>query len=175
MTILSKMPMRERSTDGRRAGKMSAAMVASLLELGLGLIDVHDGTRFWGLTYPRDIVRAYRGMQILDRVTEIREDTICQCYHAGGRELDDTACRYIDRIHQETFPEIYEVRQEILAQPIPQDKFDEILMICLKEDIPISAWALEEALDAGDIMRSNAVEKVFQRDVDDAKRSWHKR
>lgn len=166
LVILKMLDYKVRYYSGVPTAPLAAFVGAagdSMLSFGIGLISEDCNTaQFWGLAMPHSLITSYRGMQVLDNVTELEHGTICACYYAGGRDLRDSELHYIDDL-REQIPEISDMRETMLAQSIPDGELDEMLEVCNSTDgIDLAIWELEKEIEAGAISRTPGVERAFE-------------
>lgn len=130
---------------------------------GIGLIDEQGGNTFWGLIGPHCLVTAWRGVQVLDQVLNIKDGTICACYYTGERELSGRDERYLDILREQMF-DIDQIRAELLEVAIPSEELDSMLSICnsKKNGISVLTCELEDEINAETIMRTEQVELAFK-------------
>ena len=95
-------------------------------EIGLCLFkpDNRSYYQFWGVHgAPSNLAQAMRGLRLLGQCPVIQEDTLCACYYAAGRHLDDTTEHYLDSLKQTGFTDVEEARLNVLAEKIDEDVF----------------------------------------------------
>lgn len=99
-------------------------------QLGIGLIDGTSAS-FWGLLVPHLVIRSWRAMKILEQLQTIQADSLCACYYAARREIDDTNKNLIESLAN-LFGGINKfeaVRRTVLASAPSADELNEMLAI----------------------------------------------
>lgn len=151
---------------GKYMSVMTSAFVGAiggdLAQLGLGLIDDAGSAMFWGLLCPHCLITAWRGMQVLDQISHIQSDTLCNCYYAGKRENDPQEAKRTQELLG-LLPNITELRTELLSKHLSDAELDEMLKICNAPNngISVATWELKDEIEAGIINRTEEVERVF--------------
>lgn len=119
-------------------------------QMGVGLLlfnpktEENMGSFFWGMLKPRDLVASYRGMKILELLTEIRFDTLCEAWHTGARTVRSIDQEMVNKITAQIGQDTHTA---LLREPLPN--FQEALMVLTNHGIKVATYAFEDEIRAG--------------------------
>ena len=77
--------------------------------------------KFWEIQPPVKPRQAIRGLKLLEKCPCIEDDTLCACYYAASRELNETANHYIDSLKSSGFTNVERYREQILNDSSTDD------------------------------------------------------
>ena len=129
------------------------------LDIGLylGSTEPCSGIRFWGFHFnPLNAVQAYRALKLLEICPRLEDDTLCACYYAMSRNLDETSKHYLQSLKESSFEDVEECRQAILSEVINESYFvSAFLQPLLEFDVPINSRELHKEIALGKITTRN--------------------
>lgn len=107
-------------------------------------LDSPAGRKFWEIKPPIRPFQTLRGLKLLFECPRIEDDTLCACYYAASRELDETARHYIRSLKDSGFDNIEECRAKLLeGQSFNPALFESFLRRLDKNRISIDADELK--------------------------------
>ena len=77
--------------------------------------------KFWEIQPPVKLRQAIRSLKLLEMCSRIEDDTLCACYYAASRNLDETTRRYICSLKHGGFTNIESCREQILKDANEDD------------------------------------------------------
>lgn len=146
------------------------ATTDKLSQFGVGLLCDDGQTEMWGLLYPHYLIRSWRAMHILDRVSYVEPGslvnpkTLCACYYAAGRpnKNDTERERYVSQLRQQ-IPDIDDLCEQLFLTKIDDEELDSMLAFCNDPEngIRLAERELVEELEVGTINRTDEVSKTL--------------
>ncbi|MCL2444597.1 hypothetical protein FWD07_00565 [Candidatus Saccharibacteria bacterium] len=147
-------------------------------KFGIGLVDLNGQVhQFCGLSSPFQLVKAWRGMRMLDQITEINYRVMYDCYSVNT--LDSRGKSYRRNLKNLSFQiDAEKVREKLLGDKMPDAELDLILKICNdpSSEIIVDADDLEKEVKHGTINETSEVKLAFElRDIAAARMTEHER
>ncbi len=142
------------------------ATCGTVASLGLGLVD-HDGNRYlWSQATPHALIACWRGMFILDALSQIHSDTIPKTYRIVQRRESALLNEALADLKWQ-LPNIADLRAEFLNMKIPDGELDRMLIICNdpSNNIDVSISELKEELALGIINETEQLKRAFEIDA----------
>lgn len=118
----------------------------------------------WGLVGPHNLIQSWRGMKILEQIQAIDHGTLCHCWYAGGRTINNESdiADVVAQLGQSTLDKL---REELLLTGPSPFELDQMLDIAKEWGIDINGQELEGEVARKTIMDTEAVRSAIQ--------SWH--
>jgi hypothetical protein len=118
---------------------------------GVGIIYSTGGASVWGLVAPRNLIAAWRGTEILQRLDYIGHGTLAAAYYTGLRDPHESD---LDRYVKPTIAKIGQpAYDEIMAMSVPEEVIRAILDNQKESEghFPPDTWPIAQEVRAGTI------------------------
>lgn len=173
--VLQKLEAKPRTIlrDGRCIEEKSSAFVGAtddeLCQFGIGLLNEEKGkSLFWALLCPHRLITAWKGVRILDQITNIQSGTICHAFYAGMSKEDDNDVKRAVTALTEQIPEFEKLHKTVLETKIDDDTLNAMLKVCNSPEnhIDVCISELKEAVQAGIIHQTEEVSRAYKIAID---------
>lgn len=141
-------------------------------QFGVGIFyaDGEDSGKgqIWGLVVPRQPLKSWRAMKLLEFIPEVVHGTLSGCWYAADADVRESDQRYVDVLatqfsNREAFNQI---RENVVSMIPSAKEFDAMLKAMSDQGIEFDTWELTPLIEQGALPYHPLVDKMIQADND---------
>ncbi len=148
---------------------MGADREGEFAQMGIGVIfrdAAYEGkdVQFWGQVIPHKLIQSWRGMKILERITQFEARTLCACWMVAQHTVPETYRYLLEQLSEQVggLEALQTLRDTVLASAPATDELNMMIAHLRDHGVEVDALELEEEMTTGQIEATPLIETLVR-------------